>query len=194
MTEKPPVGKPSPILIVFLIFPLFGIVVALYLTLTAPGGILAPVPPTPTPFTLPDTGLIDKAAPNFELTGLDSNAYRLSSYRGRVVFINFWATWCEPCKKELPAMQQFAAENDRATVLAINVDEPEDSVRAFLTEFGATELTVLLDPDLTAYDAYGVNRLPVTFVVDPGGVVRYAHVGELTMDDLNTYRDELGGA
>jgi peroxiredoxin len=193
MTEKPPVGKPSPILIVFLLFPLFGIAVALYLTLTAPGGVLAPVPATPTPYVLPDTGLIDKAAPNFELTGLDGETYRLSSYRGRVVFINFWATWCEPCKKELPAMQQFAVENDRATVLAVNVDEPADSVQAFLTEFGATELTVLLDSDLTAYDAYGVNRLPITFVVDPGGTVRYAHVGELTLDDLNAYRDELAG-
>lgn len=194
MTEKPPVGKPSPILIVFLLFPLFGIVVALYLTLTAPGGLLAPVPPTPTPYVIPDTGLIDKSAPNFELTGLDGSTYRLSSYRGRVVFINFWATWCEPCKKELPAMQQFAGENDRAVVLAVNVDEPEDSVRAFLTEFGATELTVLLDPDLAVYDAYGVNRLPITFVVDPSGVVRYAHVGELTLDALNAYRDELAPA
>jgi thiol-disulfide isomerase/thioredoxin len=179
---------------VFLIFPLFGIIVALSLALTGPGGLLATPPPTPTPFIPPDTGLIDQPAPNFELTGLDGASYRLSSFRGRVVFINFWATWCEPCKKELPAMQQFAGENDRAAVLAINVDEPVDTVQTFLTEFGATELTVLLDPDLTAYDAYGVNRLPITFVVDPGGVIRYAHVGEITLDDLNAYRDELAPA
>jgi peroxiredoxin len=79
-------------------------------------------------------------------------------------------------------------------VLAVNADEPEDSVRTFLTEFGANALTVLLDPDLAAYDAYGVSRLPITFVIDPGGAVRYAHVGELTLDDLNAYRDELAPA
>ena len=89
-----------------------------------------------------------------------------------------------------PALEEAV----RAVVLAVNVDEPEDSVRAFLTEFGATELTVLLDPDLAAYDAYGVNRLPVTFVVDPSGGVRDAHVGELTLDALNAYRDDLAPA
>ena len=108
-------GKPSPILIVFLIFPILGILAAVALALSS--GVAANTPvPTPESITLQQTSLIDKPAPNFELASLDGPRQRLSSYRGRTVFINFWATWCEPCKRELPAFMQFQAESKRLAV------------------------------------------------------------------------------
>lgn len=191
-TDTPDIqGKPSPVLIVFLIIPLLGIIAAVGVALanrTADNVI-----PTPLPVTPPVDTMIEKPAPNFELTGLDGKAYRLSSYRGRVVFVNFWATWCEPCKRELPAFEQFTqtqAQNG-AAILAVNVAEPVDTIVTYFKENNIGDLLVLLDNDLTVYEGYAVDRLPTTFVIDPTGVVRYKHYGEMTPEDLAAYVSEL---
>jgi thiol-disulfide isomerase/thioredoxin len=182
-------GKPSPILIVFLIFPLLGILAAAGLAISS---LNAPVP-TPLPVSLADVSLMNKPAPNFELANLDGGRTRLSSYRGRVVFVNFWATWCEPCQRELPAFAQFAdmEEARGAVILAVNMAETPETINAYFEQFGITGLTVLLDTNLDVQGAYNVNQFPTTYVLDPAGVVRYRHLGEMTTFDLMAYVDEL---
>ena len=197
-SASPPPGVPrsnraSPVLLLFLIFPLAGLVVALGITL---GSNQAPAsaPPTPLAVTLPPVPTLPQVvgAPvlDFELPALDgSGTVRLSDYAGRPVFLNFWATWCEPCKRELPAFEQFTAEQgeDGAVVLAINSGEDEATVRAFLEAQGVEGLNVLLDSEASVARTYGVIQIPVTFVIDEAGNVRYPHYGEMTAADLTGY-------
>lgn len=195
MSQSPPTphGKPAPALVIFLIFPLLGLLAAVGFAL-ANGGAVTP-PPTPLPVTLADGSLMNQAAPNFELTALDGNTYRLSSYRGRVVFLNFWATWCEPCVREMPALQQFAQMQaaDGAMIFAINHDETPDEVQAFLDANGVSALSILLDSNAVVHAAYHADRLPTTYVIDRTGVVRYVHLGEVTVADLQAYVDQVAG-
>jgi len=197
----PPPNRISPVLLLFLIFPLAGLVVALGITLGANRTPAAPTsaPPTPLAVTLPPMPTLPQVvgAPvlDFELPALDgSGTVRLSDYAGRPVFLNFWATWCEPCKRELPAFEQFTAEQgeDGAIVLAINTGEDEATVRAFLEAQGVEGLNVLFDPEATVARTYGVIQIPVTFVIDEAGNVRYPHYGEMTAADLAGYLDALG--
>jgi peroxiredoxin len=186
-------GRPSPILIVFLIFPIMGIIAAAALALSS---LNTTPPPTPQPVSLQDTSLIDKPAPNFELAALDGERYRLSNFRGRVVFINFWATWCEPCQRELPAFMHFMEQqgDSGAMILALNMAENVDNIEQYFTDHNLGGINVLLDQNLDVQSAYGVNQFPTTFVLDPAGVVRYRHLGEMTEDDLFAYVDELSSS
>ncbi|MBZ0283635.1 MAG: redoxin domain-containing protein [Anaerolineae bacterium] len=196
MTEltspKEPRGKPSPILLVFMIFPVLGILAAVALALSESQSANAPA--TPLAVTLADTSLIDQPAPNFQLASLDGSDVRLSSYRGRVVFLNFWATWCEPCQRELPAFQQFTEQHSadgKAVILAVNVNETPEQINTYFDERGVSGLNVLLDQTLDVYNAYAINVMPTTFILDAAGVVRYKHLGEMTLDDLQAYVDGL---
>jgi cytochrome c biogenesis protein CcmG, thiol:disulfide interchange protein DsbE len=195
MTEASPPnapGKPSPILIIFLIFPLMGIIAGIALALNESSGSSSTVS-TPLPVTLANTSLIDKAAPNFQLTGLDGKDYYLSSYRGRIVFVNFWATWCVPCQTELPALQQFQAQQgaDGAVILAVNQSEPPDKVTEYLDQHSISGLTVLMDANLDVNTAFNIQALPTTFVIDAAGIVRYKHLGEMKTDDIAAYMSKL---
>jgi len=185
-------GKPSPILIVFLIFPIFGLLAAVALALSSGIGANT-LPPTPEPITLQDTSLVDKPAPNFELVALDGSRLRLSSLRGRPVFVNFWATWCEPCLRELPAFEQFQAAQgaDGAVILAVNVAERADTITQYFAEHEISGLTVLLDANQDVSGAYAIDRFPTTFVIDSAGVVRFKYYGEMTLDDMNSALAEL---
>ncbi|MBL8162155.1 MAG: TlpA family protein disulfide reductase [Anaerolineae bacterium] len=185
-------GRPSPILIVFLLFPLLGIVAAVVLALSESSA--PPAPATPLPVTAAAPSLIDQPAPNFALNGLDGTEFRLSSYRGRIVFLNFWATWCEPCVRELPVFQQFSvaqAEARQAVILAVNVGEQPDRISPYLDERGIDALSVLLDDDLELYGAYGIEVMPTTYVIDAAGVIRFKHLGEMTAEDLAAYLAEV---
>lgn len=194
MTEPSPApsNRPSPVLIIFLIFPIIGIMAALAMIIS--NGEASDVPPTPAPVTLANPSLIGQPAPNFTLDGLDGRQVRPSSYRGRVVFLNFWATWCEPCQRELPAFEAFmAGQGERgALVLAVNAGETAEQVTNYFEDHRIAGIPALLDTDLTVYDRYNVQLLPTTYVIDASGVVRYMHLGEMTADDLSAYTGELG--
>ncbi len=185
---NPPRGKPSPILLVFVIFPLLGLLAAIALAFNERNQATNAVS-TPLAVTLEITTLIDNPAPNFQLKGLDSADYRLSSYRGRVVFVNFWATWCVPCQTELPALQAFQAEQgtDGAVILAINQAESAEGVTAYLKEHEISGLTILLDSMLDVNTAFDIRALPTTYVIDPAGIIRYKHLGEIKAEDLAAY-------
>jgi thiol-disulfide isomerase/thioredoxin len=111
-------------------------------------------------------------APDFELAGLDGKPVRLADFRGRVIFLNFWATWCPPCREEMPAMQALAREleKDGLVVLAVNYEESAETAEAFVRETGLT-LPVVLDGEGAVARRYRVTGLPASFFVDRRGAL-----------------------
>jgi thiol-disulfide isomerase/thioredoxin len=192
-SPQPERRRIQPVLLALLLIPLLGIAGAL-IAVYASGG-LNPPPPTPLPVTAQASPLLERAAPNFDLETLYGGSVRLSSLRGRPVFLNFWATWCEPCLRELPAFVDFMAEQPEGgpVILAVNSGEPAARIEAFLAEQGIKGIPILLDLDYSVSTAYGADRIPMTFVIDAAGVVREMHVGELKLDDLRAYVEQYGG-
>jgi thiol-disulfide isomerase/thioredoxin len=120
------------------------------------------------------------ATPALELSDLQGAKHRLSDYRGKVVLVNFWATWCEPCRDEMPSIERLRAslEGRQFVVLAVNLAEPESRIRKFL-EAVPVGFPVLLDRDSQTTRAWQAKLLPATYIVGPDGRIRYRHVGEL---------------
>jgi peroxiredoxin len=122
---------------------------------------------------------IGAAAPDFQLWDLSGNPVTLSSQRGKVVFINFWATWCGPCRVEMPAMETLYREFGRREfeILAVSTDQQGAAVtRPFRDEMGLT-FPILHDSDFRVGVAYGARTLPMTFLVDRRGIVRHRIFG-----------------
>jgi thiol-disulfide isomerase/thioredoxin len=120
------------------------------------------------------------ATPALELADLQGVRHKLADYRGSVVLVNFWATWCEPCRDEMPSIERLRAslEGRRFVVLAVNLAEPEARIRKFLDAV-PVRFPVLLDRDTQTSRAWQAKVLPATYIVGPDGVIRYRHVGEL---------------
>jgi peroxiredoxin len=118
--------------------------------------------------------------PSFELKDITGRTHKLADYRGKVVLVNFWATWCEPCRAEMPSLQRLREKLGPAgfVVLAVNADEPEARIRKFLGET-PLEFPVLLDPELKVTRSWNARVLPASFVVAPDGRVRYHVIGEV---------------
>ncbi len=104
----------------------------------------------------------------------------MPDYRGKVILINFWATWCGPCRDEMPSIQSLKEKlaGKPFVVLAINLDEPESRVRTFLSQM-KVDFTILLDPEKVAAKAWDARILPATFIVGPDGRIRYSLIGEI---------------
>ncbi|MEW6331627.1 MAG: TlpA disulfide reductase family protein [Pseudomonadota bacterium] len=126
------------------------------------------------------------AAPDFALKDIDGKPHRLSESRGKVVLVNFWATWCPPCRREMPSMQRAWTQlkGKNFEMLAVNVGEDEDTIFGFTFATGA-ELTfpILLDRDAQVIKTWPVIALPTSFVVDPQGRIVYRAVGGREWDD-----------
>ena len=116
----------------------------------------------------------------FELKDLSGRSHRLADYRGKVVLVNFWATWCEPCRDEMPAIERLKEKfADRPfVVLAVNVDEPEARIRKFLSSLPLS-FTVLLDHERKLARAWNVRLLPASYVIASDGTIRFSALGEL---------------
>lgn len=123
-------------------------------------------------------------AEDFTLKDENGKPHTLSSYRGKVVVINFWATWCPPCLKEMPSMERAHKKWTREgiEILAINAGEDEDSIFAFTGEYNIS-FTVLLDENSSVLDRFPSIGLPTTYVIDPQGYVIYRAVGSREWDD-----------
>ena len=129
--------------------------------------------------------------PDFELLSLDGHPVRLSSYRGRVLLLNFWATWCTSCRGEMPELQTLADAMDpeQVAIVGISVDEKTEGVTSFLEELGVT-YTVLLDPDSKSAALFGgIEGYPMTFVLDQEGLIYSSYLGaqdqSVFLEDLN---------
>jgi peroxiredoxin len=118
------------------------------------------------------------STPPLELAGADGKLHRLADYRGSVVLVNFWATWCEPCREEMPSMERLrvAMDGKRFAVLAVNVGESGRTARAF-GEKMQLGFPLLLDRDTKTARAWSARVLPASFVVGPGGEIRYSYFG-----------------
>jgi len=145
------------------------------LTLLAPLGAGAQ---TLTPWT-------GRATPSLELAALDGRRHSLAEYRGRVVLVNFWATWCAPCRAEMPSLERLrrSLEGEPFVLLAVNVGEDAAAVRAFAEQL-PMGFPLLLDRDTQVARAWGARALPVTFVVGPEGRIRYQALGERNWADV----------
>lgn len=123
------------------------------------------------------------AAPNVIGTDPDGNTIRLRDFRGKVVFLNFWATWCIPCRQEMPAMERLYREyNERGfVVLAVNLQEGSGAVRAFVRELHLT-FPVILDPKGAATMAYLVRGLPATYLIDRNQILVGRAIGAREWD------------
>lgn len=125
------------------------------------------------------------AAPVLELQGLDGKHYRLVDYRGRVVVVNYWATWCLPCIEEMPAIQRMWEQLNPAglEVLAVNAGEREETIERFLDELEpALRFPILIDKTGETFEAWDVKGLPLTFVVGKEGRIIYSAEGGRQMD------------
>ncbi|HUV43418.1 MAG TPA: TlpA disulfide reductase family protein [Dehalococcoidales bacterium] len=124
---------------------------------------------------------LDKPAPDFTLKDLDGNTVRLSDLRGKVVFLNFWATWCPPCRAEMPDIEKVHRKyRDRdVVVLGIDLRESVSTVRAFIGEGGYT-WTFLLDTTGKVGSMYQVRGIPASYFIDRKGVIRAVAIGAMT--------------
>ena len=120
------------------------------------------------------------AAPSLALQDLDGRAHRLEDYRGKVVLVNFWATWCDPCREEMPSLNKLRAALDGRpfAILAVNLAESEARIRRFM-ERVPLDFPVLLDRNTAAAKAWQARILPASFVVGPDGRIRYSALGEV---------------
>ncbi|MGD2112092.1 MAG: TlpA disulfide reductase family protein [Gammaproteobacteria bacterium] len=128
-------------------------------------------------------GSADSAPADFSLTDLRGKTTRLADHRGRVVLVNFWATWCPPCIREMPSLERLQQRlADRPfTLLTVNVGEGKSRVWKFLQRLDF-HLPVLLDPHSRTFDAWGSDILPTTFLLDRSGRIRYRAQGDREWD------------
>ncbi len=119
-------------------------------------------------------------APEFRLSTLDGKQASLSDFRGKIVLVHFWATWCPPCVEELPVLDRFSRSMTGADiqVLAVSVDENGAAAIAPFMKKNALTLPVLLDPGAGVSHTYGTFKFPETYILDRSGIVRYKVIGQ----------------
>lgn len=132
-------------------------------------------------------------APDFSLVDMDGETHTLASYKGKPLIINFWATWCPPCRAELPSMNRGWAKikDEGIAMVAVNVGEDEDTIFAFSGDY-PIDFTVLLDKSGEIINKWPIKGLPTTFVLDKQGKLVYRAIGGREWDSdelLNIVRD-----
>lgn len=121
--------------------------------------------------------------PPLTLRDIDGKVHDLAAYKGQVVLVNFWATWCAPCRDEMPAIQRLKKKlaGKPFVVLAVNVDEPESRIRNFLEKM-PLDFPILIDGGKVATKSWKVSVLPASFIIGRDGRARYSLTGELAWD------------
>lgn len=131
---------------------------------------------------------VNYPAPELPLQDLAGKPVSLADYRGSVVMVNLWATWCPPCKEEMPTLETFykAHKNDGFVLIAINQEETRDVVTPFVKEFGLT-FPVWLDEKYLAERMFKTENLPSSYVIDRKGIVRLMWIGAISKTKLEQY-------
>jgi len=134
--------------------------------------------PGPSPIRVGGSPLLDKPAPAFPLRTLEGREVSLADYRGRPVIVNFWASWCIPCKEEFPLFAEARSQHaaDGLEILGIVHDDDPAAAQDFVDSQGAT-WPMLLDPDDAVWNAYFATAVPMSFFIDREGVVRAVSFG-----------------
>jgi len=129
----------------------------------------------------------DKGDSNFSLADLKDATHALSDYRGKVVLVNFWASWCPPCIYEMPELTQLKKQmkNQPFEILSLNVGEKKYKVRKFIKLINF-DLPVLLDTSKETFDSWDIKTLPTSFLIDAEGNIRYRVRGNPGWDEKNT--------
>ena len=135
---------------------------------------------------------IGKLAPSFQLDDIDGKSVSLSDFRGKPVLINFWATWCYPCRSEMPYIQQIYDEwsGQGLVVLAINIGESSSQVERFIQSYNLS-FPVLLDVAGNVAEQYNIRYIPRTYFIDGSGTIRDVKMG--AFNSLAEIEDKLGG-
>ncbi len=132
---------------------------------------------------------VDLAAPELSLRDLAGQQHTLADYRGSIVLVNLWATWCPPCQAEMPNLERFYRQHQNAglVVLGINDGDPSEEVRSFMSRY-ALSFPVWLDPTYQATDqAFKTANLPTSYVIDRSGRIKLMWVGAISEDNLEKY-------
>jgi peroxiredoxin len=125
-------------------------------------------------------------APDFTLTSIEGQEVKLSDFKGRKVMLNFWATWCPPCKAEMPAMQQlFNQANGYMEILAINID-PQNDVAGFVHEHELT-FPILLDETGKVNENYSIISIPTTILINEKGMIEKKQIGAMTLEQMEEF-------
>jgi peroxiredoxin len=148
-------------------------------------------PETTSPSTASKEGLaVGAKAPDFELKTLTGETIKLSNLKGKRVMLNFWATWCPPCKAEMPAMEQFSKQMPKdIVILAVNID-PQLDVKGFVDKNKIT-FPILLDAEDTVNETYQVLSIPTTYFIDSKGIIQNKYIGEMKLDDMKDFTNKL---
>ncbi|MEK4086044.1 redoxin domain-containing protein [Psychrobacillus sp. FSL K6-1415] len=138
---------------------------------------------------------IGKAAPDFELVSLKGESVKLSDYKGKKVILNFWATWCPPCKAEMPHMQKFYEENkqDGIEILAVNLTDMDsgiDSIESFVKDYGLT-FKIPLDQQGDIGRQYQAFTIPTSYLIDSNGIISNKIVGPMDNEMMKSLTEEM---
>lgn len=129
-------------------------------------------------------------APDFVLEDMGNHTIQLSDFKGRGVILNFWGTWCEPCRQEMPYLesQYNSYINNGVEILAINIAESEIAIESFVERYGLT-FPVLKDKDQAVTKAYDVIPIPTSYLIDKNGTIKKVITGIMTESDMKNYME-----
>lgn len=130
---------------------------------------------------------VGEVVPDFALTTLDGKEGKLSDLRGKAVMINFWASWCEPCRTEMPAMQEaYEKYKDQGfEIVAVNIAETEVTANSFARQYGLT-FPIWMDKDREVTRLYKIGPIPSSLFVDPNGKIVYRYEGPVNVSQLDS--------
>lgn len=141
---------------------------------------------------------VGRPAPNFELLGTDGKTHRLADYRGQVIFLNFWASFCVPCREEMPSMESLVRQyaNQGMVMVAISHDPKIEDMHGFMQQFLPGErsaMTLLWDPEVSTAPRYGTELIPETYIIDRDGriIARFVNAYDWTRPEVKQLIESL---
>jgi len=134
---------------------------------------------------------IGNFAPDFELESIAGGNVKLSDFKGKAVILNFWASWCPPCKEEMPLFENaYRAKSDKIVVIGVNLQESRENIKVFIKKFEIS-FPILLDPNSEVKELYNVFTQPVTYFINKEGKIIGKKFGPLTGQEISEKVDKL---